>query len=83
MDEKSVMNKKGQASINLGTFILVFVTILVGLTFLPAITASVQAAAVNLSATTAVLLGLVPLFYVLLVIAVAAIPVIIAFKRAG
>ena len=66
----------------IGNFVLTFVTILVGLIFLPTIVASVNDAALNVTGATASLLNLVPLFYVLIVLAVAAIPAIVAFKQA-
>lgn len=78
MKNELMESKKG--NIPLGGFILMFVTILVGLVFLAPITAAVNDANQNLSTSVSAILDLVPLFYVLALVAVAAIPVIIAFR---
>ena len=72
--------KKGQ--ITAGTILLTFIVLLIGLALFGPVQDFANVA--NASATsTAVqtIIQLIPLFYVLLILAVAALPVVLAFKK--
>ena len=72
--------RRGQVS--LGTFIVAFITILVAVVLFSPIVEAVSTAAANATAIQATVLNLVPLLYVLLILAVIAVELLIAFRRA-
>lgn len=75
-----LLAKRGQ--VTAGTIMIVFITLLIGLALFGPILDFV--AGVNTTdATVQTLVDLVPIFYVLLILAVAALPVVVAFRKAA
>jgi hypothetical protein len=72
---------KGEGSLNVGVLIGLFIFILIGIVLLPVITSEVgnltSGSTPQVTGTDATLLGLVPLFYILVLIIV---PAVIAYK---
>lgn len=71
-------NNKGQ--ITVGSILTIFITVLVGVALFQPITQSVADA--NATGTDATILNLVTLLYALLILAVIAVEVAVAFRRA-
>jgi hypothetical protein len=72
---------KGEGSLNVGVLIGLFIFILIGIVLLPVITSEVSnltgGTSPSVTGTDATLLGLVPLFYILVLIIV---PAVVAYR---
>ncbi len=87
--EKILQTKKGTMdnSIPIGAIVLIVVTLILGIALLPVITGLTAipttngTPVTNLSATGQAIIGLIPLFYTFLLIAVVVLAVVVAFRR--